>query len=106
MTTAPDQKPGPDAAMADAAGWTVQIGPTLSGNAYGYFYASSANFYVSLGGGTPDTTYVWYLNASNNWQPIPNNQIVQVSASPSGIVAFFYNAPTSSSGYKFLMGPV
>jgi hypothetical protein len=107
MVSAPTRKPEAsdvEASVEASVTWTTQIGPELSGNAYGYYYAPSATFYVSLGQGTPSTTYVWYLDSNNNWQQVPNNQVVTVPPSPNGIVYWFYNAPSGVT-YKFLMGP-
>jgi len=105
MTAAPTHKPAADEKADAGAGFTIQLGPNLTGNGSGYYFAPSASFYVSLGSGTPDTTYVWYLNSNNGWQPVANNQNVTATASPNGYVYYYYNAATSASSYKFLMGP-
>jgi hypothetical protein len=105
MSAAPTRKPAADEKADNSSGFTIQIGPNVTGNAFGYFFAPSSTFYVSLGSGTPDQTYVWYNDASGNWQQVPNNQTVTASASPNGSVYFYYTAAGSSTGYKFLMGP-
>jgi hypothetical protein len=85
--------------------YTTQLGPLLEGRGSGFFFAPSANFYVSLGSNTPDQTYVWYLDSNNEWQPVPNNQNVTVPAALQGNVKYFYFAATTGTGYNFLIGP-
>ncbi len=46
--------------------WTVQIGPDVQGNNFGYVNSLAAQFFLELGGGTPDITYAWYSTDATN----------------------------------------
>jgi hypothetical protein len=100
----PAKRTGPSEISTDTqAAWSAQIGPDISpGLTYGYVYSNPANFYVSLNTG-PNQPYCWYLDQNNNWQQLPNNQLVQGTGAGAGI-EWAFNVPTGVV-LKFLMGP-
>lgn len=104
MASAPSKKPTAFQATAGVPfNPTIQVGPDVSGEADGYVFGSSANFYLSVGQGDPNATYAWTsTQGGSNWIPIPNNKQVTVQAAPNAI-QWLYNAPSGVS-FKLLIG--
>jgi hypothetical protein len=100
--SSPPSKPMASAMQATATFTpNVQLGPDFNGVITGYYYGSTATFYVELGQG-PNQTYAWYSpTQGSSWIPIPNNQ--QTTGSGQYPLSWYLSVP-SGSNVKFLMG--